>query len=233
MLQLDNYSCFLHLPKDYESTDKRYATVYLHADEQVYDFLVKEELLKDFPHIVVGILSPNRLHDYTPWPASSLHPKFPNFEGHGDSYLNWIKSRLKPYMDEHYRTLPDPKKSAMAGYSLGGLISLYCGMNHLEFGCIASLSGSFWYPDFVSYVAKHISQLEHHQIYLSSGKMEGVGHKDIKKEAVSCTETIAGLLSDLLSDSSLTLSWDDGGHHDFKKERYQNALHWLSKTLAD
>lgn len=52
---------------------------------------------------------------------------------------------LKPWVDSHYRTLPDRKNTILAGSSMGGLMALYgvCAFNQV-FGRAACLSPSLW-----------------------------------------------------------------------------------------
>jgi pimeloyl-ACP methyl ester carboxylesterase len=42
-----------------------------------------------------------------------------------DKYLQFIVHELKPYLDRHYRTLPDKNNTLVAGSSIGALISFY------------------------------------------------------------------------------------------------------------
>jgi enterochelin esterase-like enzyme len=42
-----------------------------------------------------------------------------------DGYLRFLVEELKPWVDDHYRTLPDPAHTFIMGSSMGGLISLY------------------------------------------------------------------------------------------------------------
>lgn len=39
--------------------------------------------------------------------------------------MNWMVNELKPYIDEHFRTLPDRRNTILAGSSMGGLMALY------------------------------------------------------------------------------------------------------------
>ena len=43
----------------------------------------------------------------------------------GDSYLKFMVEELKPYIDEHYNTLPNRADTFLIGSSMGGLISIY------------------------------------------------------------------------------------------------------------
>ncbi len=42
-----------------------------------------------------------------------------------DSYLAFLVEEVKPFIDTHYRTLPDAANTFLMGSSMGGLISLY------------------------------------------------------------------------------------------------------------
>jgi predicted alpha/beta superfamily hydrolase len=42
-----------------------------------------------------------------------------------DRYLEFLVGELKPFVDEHYRTLPGRQHTFVMGSSMGGLISLY------------------------------------------------------------------------------------------------------------
>ena len=59
-----------------------------------------------------------------------------------DHYLRFIVEELKPYVDAHYRTLPDQHNTFIMGSSMGGLISLYamCEYPHVfgGAGCVST-----------------------------------------------------------------------------------------------
>lgn len=219
--------CFVFLPNNYENEDKSYPVAYLHGDEATYSLLKEADFLSDISFIIIGIISENRLSELTPWPSHSLHPKFPDFGGEGNRYINFIENKLKPEVDMRYRTLTSSESTGIVGYSLGGLISLYAAYNTTSFGFVASMSGSFWYPEFVPYAKKHSICNRDAKIYMSSGDSEGVGHKDIKQEAVMLTKRIYDILVSDLTALRITISWDEGGHHANTYNRYKNAILWL------
>ena len=102
--------------------------------------------------IVVGIWnSPQRVQEYMPQrlldaPGAELVRKlFAKRTGGSpcsDAYLRFLVQELKPYVDAHYRTQPDPKHTYLMGSSMGGLISLYalCEYPHVfgGAGCIST-----------------------------------------------------------------------------------------------
>ena len=223
--------CFIFLPNNYEDEEKAYPVAYLHGDKSTYSLLKEADFLSDISFIIVGIISEKRLDDLTPWPSPSLHPKFPNFGGKGDEYIQFLETKLKKEVDQNYRTLTVPESTGIIGYSLGGLISIYSAYHSTSFGCFASMSGSFWYPEFVPYATKQSVRNREARFYMSSGDSEGVGHKDVKKDAVTYTKHIYENLVSDVSSSNVTITWDEGGHHANTYERYQNALRWLNNNL--
>lgn len=225
--------CFVFLPNNYESEEKAYPVAYLHGDKSTYSLLKEADFLSDICFIIIGIISEKRLDELTPWASPSLHPKFPDFGGKGDEYIHFIETELKQEVDQTYRTLSLPESTGIIGYSLGGLISIYSAFHTTCFGCFASMSGSFWYPEFALYAAKQSIPNKEARFYVSSGDSEGVGHKDVKKDAVSYTKNIYDILVSKVTSSAVTISWDKGGHHDNTYERYQNALFWLNNNLKN
>jgi predicted alpha/beta superfamily hydrolase len=51
-----------------------------------------------------------------------------------DAYLEMLVKEVKPYIDQHYRTLTGRDDTAIAGSSMGGLISLYALQQYPEVG---------------------------------------------------------------------------------------------------
>ena len=225
--------CFVFLPNNYENEEKSYPVVYLHGDKSVYSLLKDADFLSDLSFIIIGIISQKRLDELTPWPSTSLHPRFPDFGGEGDEYIKFIENKLKEKVDATYRTLTSPESTGITGYSLGGLISIYAAYHATSFGCFASMSGSFWYPEFVPYASKQSVRNREARFYMSSGESEGVGHNDIKKDAVTNTKKIYKILVADVSSSRVTITWDEGGHHANTFNRYKNALLWFNNNLKN
>jgi predicted alpha/beta superfamily hydrolase len=99
-----------------------------------------------FPEaIVIGIANDaNRIYEYTP----TVDPTQTSLgaAGGADSYLQMIVTELKPTIDKTLRTRPDVASTAMAGSSLGGLVTAYAGLKHPDvFGRIAAISPSSWW----------------------------------------------------------------------------------------
>jgi len=149
------------LPKGYHTSEKRYPVLYMHDGQNL--FLDEEASfgvswgLKDYLEqsdleiIVVGIDCNRegfeRFNEYAPWENRELGQRLFDDEnltgGKGKEYIEYITHELKPLIDEKYRT--DPDETAMAGSSMGGLISTYAGCRYPHiYKRIGSLSSAYW-----------------------------------------------------------------------------------------
>jgi predicted alpha/beta superfamily hydrolase len=99
---------------------------------------------RTFPEaIVIGVANtPNRIYEYTP----TTDPNEPFPGGGADSYVQMLTDELKPTIDAMLRTQPGAGSTAIAGSSLGGLVSAYAALRRPDvFGLVAALSPSTWW----------------------------------------------------------------------------------------
>lgn len=139
------------LPPGYDAGKQRYGVVYMHDGQNLFDpkrsnfnkvWAADKSALrliatgKVKPFIIVGIDQPgeDRGRQYFPRVmADLLSPAVRDklaSQGNGkpiisDEYLRFIVDELKPKVDREYRTKTDRQHTAIAGSSMGGLISLY------------------------------------------------------------------------------------------------------------
>jgi predicted alpha/beta superfamily hydrolase len=140
----------VYLPKDYESSDKRYPVIYMHDGQNLFDTSLAfagewniDETLDSLNAkvIVIGIEhgGEKRMDELTPF----SNKKYGG--GNGDNYLRFIVETLKPHVDSLYRTKPNKKNTALFGSSLGGLISYYGLLKYpAVFGKAGVFSPAFW-----------------------------------------------------------------------------------------
>ena len=126
----------IYLPDGYENSDERYPVLYFFDGHNLYfdedATYGKSWGLKSFLDgwdrdlIVVGIecshAGTHRLDEYCPYDAELMGT---SIHGEGRETLDWMTERLKPYIDAKYRTCPSRETTAIAGSSMGGLMSLY------------------------------------------------------------------------------------------------------------
>ncbi|WP_310555374.1 alpha/beta hydrolase-fold protein [Flavobacterium sp.] len=142
---------WLYLPKNYNSTKKKYPVIYMHDAQNLFDaktsfvgeWNVDEKLDSlNAQVIVVGIEHGNekRMAELTPY----KHPKYAG--GDADKYLDFIVKTLKLEIDAKYRTKTNAKNTAIMGSSLGGLVSYYAILKYPDvFGKAGIFSPSFWF----------------------------------------------------------------------------------------
>jgi predicted alpha/beta superfamily hydrolase len=131
--------------------------------------------------IVVGIWNtPKRFGEYMPGKAVKATNTsqlagipFPTHDDIvSDNYLKFIVTELKPFIDAHYRTLPDRADTFMMGSSMGGLISAYAVTEYPNvFGGAACLSTHWPIADgaVVTYLASHLPDPATHKLYFDHG----------------------------------------------------------------
>lgn len=86
----------------------------------------------------------------TPWPAPGLYAGDADFGGQADATIEDIGSRIIPGIEAACGIAP--RARALAGYSLGGLFSLYAFTRMPGISAVASMSGSTWYDGWLDYL---------------------------------------------------------------------------------
>lgn len=177
--------------------------------------------------ILVGLIPQNRLDAFTPWNTHNLKPSMPDFGGKLNEYHNQVFEHLLPELLCKYSI--DESKIAYGGYSLGGLAAVYSMYTSTAPSIIFSLCGSFWYPQFLDYCESHTILNKKASLYLQNGKAEGSKHNDILSNAPILSAKLHKLLSDKLD--KVTSVFDEYGHHENIKGRYENLIEWLKENL--
>ncbi len=181
----------VYLPQQYDSEpERRFPVFYLHDGQNLIDpqtsFVAGHTWRagstadqmnwdgKAEPMIMVGIANTGlrRMAEYTPTRDYRLGG------GAGHAYGRLLTEELKPFIDSHFRTIPDAANTGLGGSSLGGLITLYVGLEYPNvFGKLAVLSPSVWWNQrsILGFVAEYES-LPRPRIWLDIGTSEGTRH---------------------------------------------------------
>jgi len=155
--ELDAYKkVWIYLPKDYHTSRIHYPVIYMHDGQHLFDEAVAtgrkgpiewevDETIDVSANDAIVIAIAGAPDGQTRHTDYLVHPTAHFPEPFGRIYLKDIVQTLKPYVDKSYRTLPDRKNTAMAGSSLGGLLSIYAGLFYPDvFGSIGAFSPSIW-----------------------------------------------------------------------------------------
>ncbi len=175
---------WIYLPQNYHKTKKKYPVIYMMDGQNLFDnstsfsgeWKVDETLdslckQNEFQAIVVGIDNggSERLNEYSPW----KNEKYGG--GKGELFTEFLVKNLKPYIDQSFRTLPQPKNTAFIGSSMGGLIALYAGTQYPDvFGKLGIFSPAFWFAenDLHLYLHKNQRKIRNSKFYFLAGKNE-------------------------------------------------------------
>lgn len=95
--------------------------------------------------------------------------------GRADAYGAMLTTELKPWIDAHYRTRPDPASTGIGGSSMGGLISLFLALTRPDvFGRAAVMSPSLWWDRrHIITLARAIERKPPVRLWLDAGTEEG------------------------------------------------------------
>ena len=232
-ITVDGHELIVSLPHGYSNENARYSIVYMLDGDVLKDVIASFAAKFDFPIVIVGIVPQDRMAQYTPWPAAALRSGDSGFGGEGDEYLRSIDETLIPYICTKFNVSPLPQHTALLGYSLGGLLSLYSLYRTESFGAVASVSGSLWYADWTEFVTNNTVRNTAVQIYISSGMDEGHGAKGIIRNAAAATVQTFDVLRAQYPDGAILLEWNKHSHHKQIELKVHTALSRLSKAIRE
>lgn len=220
----------LYLPNNYDSSNERYPVMYMYDGHNLFhdedatfgkSWGLKEFLdLYDKNFIIVGIECNHegreRLNEFCPYTLKGSY--LGDITGKGKALMDWVVDELKPYIDNHYRTIPFRECTGIGGSSMGGLMALYTVIQYNQyFSKAACLSSA---------IAICQNQLKEDlaradispdtRVYLSHGKRETRGQKHL--------ESIQNLLSYFYSefvkrDAACCINITNGHHNEASWEQ--------------
>lgn len=207
------------LPERYNASAREYPVLYvIDGDFQFRHVSVAvnsmARLGKTPPMIVVGVALQGQ-KDYlysTTWPSEN-NPEY----GGAAKLHQYLHSELVPAIDKQFRT---SGKRALAGYSLGGLFTLYSMMEaDTPFSAFLAMSPSAWYDN--NKINKKMSGFLQRKpalppLFLSLANEQGMG--------------VTELLTVINSEGPET--WDVGYRHYPRETHYSTALPALYDALA-
>jgi len=180
MPQLNRVRTFrVFLPAGYASSKKKYPVIYMHDGQNIFtgntsfagSWLV-DSTINTFPAgkqcIVVGIDNGGkyRMGEYNAYASQYAQPE-------GDAYVAFIVNTLKPHIDRIYRTKTAARYTAIAGSSMGGLISMYAAVKYPKvFGVAGIFSPSFWIAKQIYPLVSHTGKVTKQRFYFACGDME-------------------------------------------------------------
>ena len=232
---------WIYLPPGYASSHERYPVLYMHDGQNLFDAATSfvgewgvDETLDslratgDRGAIVVGVDHGGalRFNEYSPW----KNPKYGG--GEGDRYVDFLVKTLKPYVDAHYRTLPDRLNTGIAGSSMGGLISLYAIVKYPGvFSRAAIFSPAFWVaPQAYDFVRDSAPLPADDRLYFVMGGQEAANAEEAVTYVHDEQRMVDALVARGMMRGTNVVSYvrADGKHSEwFWRREFPDAYRWL------
>lgn len=175
----------VYLPPGYRDGRDRFPVIYLQDGQNLFDPATSfsgswhaERALdrlgeaggRGQPVIAVAIphAGLRRIHEYAPLRDRRYGG------GGGETYLAWLTERVQPLIERSFRVARGPESTAIAGASMGGLISLYAFCRHREvFGIAGAMSPSLFLADQALTRLVERRPPAAGRVYLDIGTLEG------------------------------------------------------------
>ena len=184
----DQRDVVVYLPPEYDAQlERRFPVLYMQDGQNLFhghESFVKGEywqlaesaeaeiLAGELePLIIVGVHNAGRrrILEYTPTANKRIGG------GSAGAYGRLLTEELKPFIDRTYRTRPEQPHTGLGGSSLGGLVTLYLGLQRSSvFGRLAVMSPSVWWDHRV--ILRHVRDARPKpplRIWLDIGNAEG------------------------------------------------------------
>lgn len=187
----------LWLPPGYGAEQElRYRVLYAHDGQNLFDPLtsfagvdwgIDEAMCRLLAAgsvdkaLIVGIWNtPERYPEYDPqrvfeeYLSSQEQDLYASEHGRpvSDLYLKFIVQELKPFIDDHYRTLPAMEDTFLLGSSMGGLVSAYALCEYPEVFAGAACLSTHWTAGagrMIDYLADRLPAPQTHRLYFDYG----------------------------------------------------------------
>lgn len=173
------------LPYNYNESNKSYPVLYLNDGQNLFNenapfgnWAIDKELANlaesgngELIVITIDHGGEDRITEYLPY----FNPKFG--KGEGVLYLKFLQETLIPYVNKTFRTMPNRENTGIGGSSMGGLISLFAGLNQQQvFSKLLIFSPSLWIAPKIFQQAENFSPHLPMHMYIYSGGKESANH---------------------------------------------------------
>ena len=146
--------------------------------------------------------------ELSPWPAPRAFKGGNDFGGEAAIFLKILESKLIPTAEQELDFTPESR--GLAGYSLGGLFTLWAMGQTETFQRFASMSGSAWYDEFLDYFTCHLPSTPPLKVSISLGD----GEKKTKNQRMARVETCTLAIVEQLEGKNIPVFYhsESGGH---------------------
>ena len=236
----------VYLPKSYQLGQKKYPVLYMHDGQNVFrndeaiggvSLELENYLDENCLELIVVAIDQNsreRKNEYCPWANGTYSKQFlevdtASFGGNGANYIEFIVEELKPYIDRTYRT--NQNHTAMAGISMGGLITLYAGCRYpMIFKDLIVFSGAFYAnQEKIEELLKTADLSAIRSLYIDCGTNEGGIGTFISNEFLASNQAVYDMVREKLP--AVKFKVLAGQEHNYRS--FQKRVSQLFSFLTD
>lgn len=146
--------------------------IYLNMYSDIGDEIASALQKMDLPQFTLVAISGLMWDaDMCPWECPAISKDDTPCTGGADSYLDILTQKIIPHVEAQ---IGAPTFRAVAGYSLGGLFTIYSLYKTDFFSRVASMSGSLWFPNFAEFCTSTKMVAKPERVYFSLGDKECV-----------------------------------------------------------
>ncbi len=177
---------------------------------------------------LVTISGLNWNQELSPWPIETVVSKDDRFTGGADDLLTLLTSSIVPQVE---KLLDEPPAwRCLAGYSMGGLFTLYSSHHTALFTRFMSASGSMWYPGWLEYAREHDFAGLVAGVYLSVGDKESTSRNAVLQTVGERTRQVAELYAS--RGVPVKFELNPGNHFKNPPLRVVKGIKWLLESCG-
>ena len=232
----------VYLPVHYYESEEKYPVLYMHDGQNVFNdqeaigeasLRLENYLDENELQVIVVAIDQNpeeRINEYCPWENGDYSKKVLGESGtsggKGGEYVDFIVDELKPFIDRKYRTLSED--TAMAGISLGGLITVYAMCRYPEvFKHIAVFSSAFYRnQEEIEKMIREADLSSVISIYLDCGEKESA-NETVNGYFLASNMSVFDLLKSKAANTEFTIIKDAEHHYSFFRKRVRHIFSFL------
>lgn len=162
---------------------------------------------------------------FSPWPAKGVPKGSPDFKGESPEFLDLLIHTVCPSLEKELGMEADVERT-LVGVSMSGLFTLWQWPQTQFFKNIASLSGSFWYENFMDWFDRQDFSDKTGKAFFLLGTQEPKSNVAAFNSVGINTEAIVKHLKAL--GVNVEFRWVPGNHYQHGIERLDLAMESVS-----
>ena len=146
-------------------------------------------------------------------------------KGQGKKYIKFMANTLKPFVDRNFRTKPEREFTGIGGSSMGGLVSVFCGLRFPEvYGKLMIFSPSLWVVPKLK-IDSDSTENSDTKIYLYAGGDESetmIEHVTLFKKNSIASEFVKDKMK-----VKLSINMEGKHSESYWSDEFPKAIEWL------